>query len=178
MRQRRQADQGDRNCAGPIVTNALNVAPKVDKGSSFRPPRDILKLVVVERHNARDNARRCGFVRGFKLQRGRSGPLWRTTRTMWWRGVSDAKLSPRSAHWRRWAAARAPRKREAAACPPLADAGLVSDRPLQEWSRKFARLKCGGAARLLVPRPLCSRRCLQLSPIPRLKLTIRAWSMR
>ena len=56
-----------------IVTRKAVLPPKVEDGQIVSDPaRDILKLVVVERHRATGNVG-VGFVRGFKLRRGALG---------------------------------------------------------------------------------------------------------
>src|ERR1700730_16800628 len=56
-----------------IVTKEAIEAPKIDHGKIVSDTnRDILKLVVVERHRATGNVG-VGFVRGFGLQRGALG---------------------------------------------------------------------------------------------------------
>src|SRR4029079_7479783 len=56
-----------------IVTKAILAAPKTAEGLVVSDTtRDILKLVVVERHRATGNVG-VGFVRGFRLKRGALG---------------------------------------------------------------------------------------------------------
>jgi len=56
-----------------IVTKTAIVSPKIKSGEILADPsRDILKMVVVERHRATGNVG-VGFVRGFKLKRGALG---------------------------------------------------------------------------------------------------------
>src|SRR5581483_8165410 len=56
-----------------IVTRQVLANPKVENGRIVPDiERDILKLVVVERHRATGNVG-IGFVRGFKLKRGAIG---------------------------------------------------------------------------------------------------------
>jgi adenine deaminase len=56
-----------------IVTREVIVTPKVEAQQLVADPaRDILKLVVIERHRATGNVG-VGFVRGFKLKRGAIG---------------------------------------------------------------------------------------------------------
>ena len=55
-----------------IVTQEIIATPKVEDGQIVADTdRDILKLVVVERHRATGNVG-VGFVRGFKLQARRA----------------------------------------------------------------------------------------------------------
>src|SRR5205814_477445 len=56
-----------------IVTKGISLEPKIAGGKIVSDvERDILKLVVVERHRATGNVG-LGFVRGFKLKRGALG---------------------------------------------------------------------------------------------------------
>jgi adenine deaminase len=58
---------------GQIVTRAIEVEPSVRDGEAVADPeRDLLKLVVVERHRATGRIG-VGLVRGFGLQRGAIG---------------------------------------------------------------------------------------------------------
>ena len=55
-----------------IITNCARETPKIENGAIVADlERDILKLVVVERHKATGNVG-VGFVRGFGLQPGRA----------------------------------------------------------------------------------------------------------
>ncbi|MDQ6809755.1 MAG: amidohydrolase family protein, partial [Verrucomicrobiota bacterium] len=157
-----------------IVTRSLSVAPIVHDGQIVsETARDVLKLVVVERHHATGNVG-VGFVRGFRLQRGALGStVAHDAHNIVVVGVDDSDIV---------AAVNALRKmgggqvviedgREIAELP-LPIAGLVSDRPLNEVVEKIrllnaaaARLGCG------LPAPFMSLSFLSLSPIPALKLT-------
>jgi len=67
-----------------IVTRQLLETPRTENGQVVPDvERDILKLVVVERHHATGNVG-VGFVRGFKLKSGALGSTVATTPTTWW----------------------------------------------------------------------------------------------
>ncbi|MEP6662582.1 MAG: adenine deaminase, partial [Verrucomicrobiota bacterium] len=56
-----------------IVTKSVSVFPKIENGQAIADvERDLLKLIVVERHNATGNVG-VGFVRGFQLKQGALG---------------------------------------------------------------------------------------------------------
>ncbi len=67
----RQKNEGHRNCPAPDRDRSKSLStPKIEDGEVVADSsRDILKLVVVERHRATGNVG-VGFVRGFKLKRG------------------------------------------------------------------------------------------------------------
>ncbi|MGI9089324.1 MAG: adenine deaminase [Chthoniobacterales bacterium] len=157
-----------------IVTNAISVSPKVENGEiAADPARDILKLVVVERHNATGNVG-VGFVRGFGLQRGALGStVAHDAHNMVVVGTSDDELLTAIAALQKMGGGQVAvenRKKIAALALPIA--GLVSDRPLAEVVEKIRALNA--AAKNLgsnLPAPFMSLSFLSLSPIPALKLT-------
>ena len=157
-----------------IVTKEILEAPKVLDGKIVSDPaRDILKLVVVERHRATGNVG-VGFVRGFGLKRGALGStVAHDAHNVVVVGVSDsdivAAIQALEA-MRGGQVAVADGKIEASL--PLPIAGLVSDQPLEFVIQKIAELSAA-AARLgcALDAPFMSLSFLSLSPIPALKLT-------
>ncbi|MGZ4966062.1 MAG: adenine deaminase [Chthoniobacterales bacterium] len=157
-----------------IVTNAISLAPKIVDGRIVSDPaRDILKLVVVERHNATGNVG-VGFVRGFALKRGALGStVAHDAHNIVVIGVDDADIvATVSALQKMGGGQVAMDNGKEIAALPLPIAGLVSDRPLEEVVEKIAALKAA-AAKLgsKLPAPFMSLSFLSLSPIPALKLT-------
>ncbi|MGZ4985323.1 MAG: adenine deaminase [Chthoniobacterales bacterium] len=157
-----------------IVTNAISLAPKIVDGRIVSDPaRDILKLVVVERHNATGNVG-VGFVRGFALKRGALGStVAHDAHNIVVVGVDDADIvATVSALQKMGGGQVAMDNGKEIAALPLPIAGLVSDRPLEEVVEKIAALKAA-AAKLgsKLPAPFMSLSFLSLSPIPALKLT-------
>jgi len=157
-----------------IVTKEIFEAPKVLDGKIVsNPERDILKLVVVERHRATGNVG-VGFVRGFGLKRGALGStVAHDAHNVVVVGVSDSDIIAAIQ------ALEAMRGGQVAvtdgkveASLPLPIAGLVSDRPLELVIQKIAELSAA-AARLgcALDAPFMSLSFLSLSPIPALKLT-------
>lgn len=157
-----------------IVTNSISLPPKVEDDQIVSDPsRDILKLVVVERHHATGNVG-VGFVRGFQLQRGALGStVAHDAHNIVVVGVDDSDIVAAIAALREMSGGQvAMENGETMAALPLPIAGLVSDRPLPEVIEKIETLK-SAAARLgcSLPAPFMSLSFLSLSPIPALKLT-------
>ena len=157
-----------------IVTKEVLEAPKVLDGKIVSDPeRDILKLVVVERHRATGNVG-VGFVRGFGLKRGALGStVAHDAHNVVVVGVSDSDIvaaiqALEAMHGGQVAVADG--KIETSL--PLPIAGLVSDQPLEFVIQKIAELSAA-AARLgcALDAPFMSLSFLSLSPIPALKLT-------
>jgi adenine deaminase len=157
-----------------IVTKAAHESPKVEDGKIVADlERDILNLVVIERHRATGNVG-VGFVRGFGLQRGAlASTVAHDAHNIVVVGTNDRDIL---------AAVRALQEMgggqvavdsgEVKAALPLPIAGLVSDQPLETVIEKIAALNA--AAKSLgcaLPAPFMSLSFLSLSPIPALKLT-------
>jgi adenine deaminase len=157
-----------------IVTRKLVVPPTVEAGRIVADPaRDILKLVVVERHRATGNVG-VGFVRGFKLQRGALGStVAHDAHNVVVVGVSDADIVRAvQALQQMQGGLVAVDNGEVKAALGLPIAGLVSDQPLETVIRESADLNA--AARALgceLDAPFMTLSFLSLSPIPELKLT-------
>jgi len=157
-----------------IVTKEVLETPRILDGQIVSDiERDILKLVVVERHRATGNVG-VGFVRGFGLKRGALGStVAHDAHNVVVVGVNDsdivAAIQALEA-MRGGQVAIADGKIEAAL--PLPIAGLVSDQPLEAVIAKMVELKAA-AAQLgcTLDAPFMSLSFLSLSPIPALKLT-------
>lgn len=157
-----------------IITNEIRLAPKIVDGQIVSDTsRDVLKLVVVERHNATGNVG-VGFVRGFGLRRGALGStVAHDAHNVVVVGTNDADIMAAIAALQKMGGGQvAVENGEERAALPLPIAGLVSDRPLAEVVEKI-RLLNAAAAELgcALPAPLMSLSFLSLSPIPALKLT-------
>jgi adenine deaminase len=157
-----------------IVTKEILETPRMRDGQIVSDiERDILKLVVVERHRATGNVG-VGFVRGFGLKRGALGStVAHDAHNVVVVGVSDADIIfaiQALENMRGGQVAVADGKIEAAL--PLPIAGLVSDQPLESVIQKIVELK-DAAMRLgcALDAPFMSLSFLSLSPIPALKLT-------
>ncbi|MEY2578163.1 MAG: adenine deaminase [Verrucomicrobiota bacterium] len=157
-----------------IVTKEVLETPEItDRQIVSDIERDILKLVVVERHRATGNVG-VGFVRGFGLKRGALGStVAHDAHNVVVVGVNDsdivAAIQALEA-MRGGQVAIADGKIEAAL--PLPIAGLVSDQPLEAVIANMVELKAA-AAQLgcALDAPFMSLSFLSLSPIPALKLT-------
>jgi adenine deaminase len=157
-----------------IVTKEILETPRISDGQIVSDiERDILKLVVVERHRATGNVG-VGFVRGFGLKRGALGStVAHDAHNVVVVGVTDADIVAAIQAletMRGGQVAVADGKIEAAL--PLPIAGLVSDQPLESVIEKIVELKAA-ATRLgcALDAPFMSLSFLSLSPIPALKLT-------
>ncbi len=157
-----------------IVTNAISLPPKVEDGAIVSDTaRDILKLVVVERHNATGNVG-VGFVRGFQLRRGALGStVAHDAHNIVVVGVNDGDIVAAVAALQKMGGGQvAIEEGKEIAALPLPIAGLVSDRPLAEVVEKIRALNAAAAALGSdLPAPFMSLSFLSLSPIPALKLT-------
>ncbi|MFL6514849.1 MAG: adenine deaminase [Chthoniobacterales bacterium] len=157
-----------------IITKCILESPKVEGNELIADPaRDILKLMVIERHGATGNVG-VGFVRGFKLQRGALGStVAHDAHNVVVVGTNDNDIAAAVKELERMRGGQvvvADGKIEAAL--PLPIAGLVSDQPLEIVVEQIAGLNA--AANQLgckLAAPFMSLSFLSLSPIPELKLT-------
>jgi adenine deaminase len=157
-----------------IVTKEVLETPKVEGGKIVADTaRDILKLVVVERHRATGNVG-VGFVRGFKLRNGALGStVAHDAHNVVVVGTNDAdirKAIDELESLRGGLVAVADGKIRAALGLPIA--GLVSDQPLDDVIKHMADLNAAAAALGCdLDAPFMTLSFLSLSPIPELKLT-------
>ena len=157
-----------------IVTRQLLQTPRVENGRVVPDlERDLLKLVVVERHRATGNVG-VGFVRGFKLRTGALGStVAHDAHNVVVVGVSDADILRAIEELEAMQGGQvAVADGAVKAALPLPIAGLVSQRPLEEVVRCIAELNT--AARWLgcdLEAPFMTLSFLSLSPIPELRLT-------
>jgi adenine deaminase len=157
-----------------IVTRQIIETPRIENGQIVADvQRDILKLVVVERHRATGNVG-LGFVRGFKLRAGAiASTVAHDAHNVVVAGTNDRDIAcaiEALEAMQGGQVAVADCKVEAKL--PLPIAGLVSDRPLDEVIERIAALNA--AARALgcpLEAPFMTLSFLSLSPIPELKLT-------
>jgi adenine deaminase len=157
-----------------IVTKEIILAPKIENGQVVADPsRDILKLVVVERHRATGNVG-VGFVRGLKLKSGAIGStVAHDAHNVVVAGTNDADIL--------FAIRELERLQGGQVCVangkvkaelPLPIAGLVTDQPLVKAMKLIDDLNA--AAQALgcdLAAPFMTLSFLALSPIPELKLT-------
>jgi adenine deaminase len=135
--------------------------------------RDILKLVVVERHRATGNVG-VGFVRGFKLRSGALGStVAHDAHNVVVVGTNDTDIAQAIEELVKLQGGQvAVDNGKVRAELALPIAGLVSDRPLKEVIERIEALNA--AARAMGCRldaPFMTLSFLSLSPIPELRLT-------
>ena len=157
-----------------IVTKEIITTPKIEDGEIVPDTRrDILKLVVVERHRATGNVG-VGFVRGFKLRRGAIGStVAHDAHNVVVAGTNDLDILKVIEELERLQGGQvAVANGRVTAELGLPIAGLVSDRPLPEVMKRIDALNA--AAHALgcdLDAPFMTLSFLSLSPIPQLKLT-------
>jgi len=157
-----------------IVTRTAIATPKVEDGKVVADTRrDILKLVVVERHRATGKVG-VGFVRGFKLKVGALGStVAHDAHNVVVVGATDGDILMAIDELVRLQGGQvAVANGKVRARLGLPIAGLVSDRPLSEVIIGIEDLNV--AARAMgcdLPAPFMTLSFLSLSPIPELKLT-------
>jgi adenine deaminase len=157
-----------------IVTKRLTLPPRIVDGRIVPDlERDILKLVVVERHRATGNVG-VGFVRGFKLKQGALGStVAHDAHNVVVVGTNDSDIEAAIQALVRLQGGQvvvAHGQIKAALALPIA--GLVSDQPLETVVQQTEALNA--AARALgceLDAPFMTLSFLSLSPIPELKLT-------
>jgi adenine deaminase len=157
-----------------IVTKELILTPKIENGNVVADTaRDILKMVVVERHRATGNVG-VGFVRGFKLKSGAIGStVAHDAHNVIVAGTNDADILFAIQELERLQGGQiAVAGGKVKAELPLPIAGLVTDQPLAKAMKLIDDLNA--AAHALgcdLVAPFMTLSFLALSPIPSLKLT-------
>jgi adenine deaminase len=157
-----------------LITNHLVMDAKRDDGRLVADPgRDLLKMVVIERHHGSGNVGR-GFVTGVGLKRGAiAGTVAHDHHNLVVIGVDDRSMLAAAR-----AVAEAGGGQAAAdgdkvlALLPLPIAGLMSDRPIEQVRAGMDELL--GAAKQLgstLHDPFMAMSFLALEVIPKLKLT-------
>ena len=157
-----------------IVTREILETPKLNGQNVVADPtRDILKLVVLERHRSTGNVG-VGFVRGFGLTSGALGStVAHDAHNVVVVGTNDEDITAAVKELERMRGGQVViAKAKVEAALPLPIAGLVSDQPLETVMEKISALNAA-AARLgcKLSAPFMSLSFLSLSPIPELKLT-------
>ena len=159
---------------GQIITRRRRERPTVRDGAVVADPaRDLLKLVVVERHRATGNVG-VGLVRGFGLRRGAlASSVGHDAHNLAAVGADDADLrAALDALVALDGGLVAVAGGEVLAALPLPLAGLLSDRPAAEVVAAQDRLEA--AARDLgcaAPAPFALLSFMPLSVIPEIRVT-------
>ena len=157
-----------------IVTKEFIASPKIENGEVVADTaRDILKMVVVERHRATGNVG-VGFVRGFKLKHGAIGStVAHDAHNVIVAGTNDAdilRVIQELEKMRGGQVAVVDGKVKAEL--PLPIAGLVTDQPLPKAMKLIDDLNdAAHAMGCDLAAPFMALSFLALSPIPALKLT-------
>lgn len=158
-----------------ITRSTVAEARNVDGRWVSDVERDILKLVVVERHRATGNVG-VGFVRGFGLKRGALGStVAHDAHNVVVVGTNDEDIMATVRELEKLRGGQiAVAGGKLLAALPLPIAGLVSDQPLERVIEGISALNA--SARNLgceLDSPFMTLSFLSLSPIPELKLTDR-----
>jgi adenine deaminase len=157
-----------------IVTKELIAAPKAVNGEVVADTaRDILKMVVVERHRATGNVG-VGFVRGFKLKHGAiASTVAHDAHNVVVAGTNDADILFAIRELERLQGGQvAVADGKVKAELPLPIAGLVTDQPLDKAMKLIDGLNAAAHAMgCKLAAPFMALSFLALSPIPALKLT-------
>lgn len=157
-----------------IVTKKIIETPKIENGCvTSDPSRDILKLVVIERHNATGNIG-VGFAKGFGLKSGALGStVAHDAHNIIVVGINDDDIFTAAQTLIEMGGGLCVTNNgEVAGKFPLPIAGLVSDQPLEVVRKEVDQL-CAIVSRqgCTLPDPFMTLSFLALSPIPELKVT-------
>ena len=159
---------------GQIVTREAQVPPKVVAGEVVADPaRDLMKIVVVERHRATGKVG-VGFVRGFKIKEGAiASTVAHDAHNVVVAGTNDADILTAIRELERLQGGQvAVARGKVLARLPLPIAGLVTDEPLPKAMKLIDDLNAAANGMgCPLPAPFMSLSFLALSPIPALKLT-------
>jgi adenine deaminase len=159
---------------GQLVTDEVIVAATIHEGQAVADPdRDLLKLAVIERHNAQGNLG-LGFIHGMGLRRGAlAGSVAHDHHNLIVAGADDTSM---------YTAARRVAELggglvvalddRVTAELPLPVAGLMSDRPIREVAAGYDALLAAAAAQgSPLHDPFMALSFMALEVIPKLKLT-------
>ena len=157
-----------------IVTKEFVVSPKIENDEVVADTaRDILKMVVVERHHATGNVG-VGFVKGFKLKRGAiASTVAHDAHNVIVAGTNDADILRAIQELEKMQGGQvAVVNGKVKAELPLPIAGLVTDQPLAKAMKLIDDLNAAAHAMGCdLAAPFMTLSFLALSPIPSLKLT-------
>ena len=156
-----------------VTRSVIETAMVIDGEVQPDPSRDILKLVVVERHRATGNVG-VGFVRGFGLRKGAFGStVAHDAHNVVVVGTDDDEITAAIEALKEMKGGQvAICDGKVAAALPLPIAGLVSDQPLETVVEKIAELNAAAQSMgCKLEAPFMALSFLSLSPIPALKLT-------
>lgn len=159
---------------GQILTESLILEPSVCNGEVVSDvDRDILKIVVIERHKATGRMGK-GFVRGLGLKHGAIGSsIAHDSHNLVIVGTSDEDIFAAFKHLRKTKGGLVVVDRgQVIADLPLSIAGLLSDRPYEEVVTQYRSLqKAASYLGSYHHDPFLILSFLSLSPVPDLKIT-------
>ncbi len=156
-----------------VTKETIEPAVVIDGEVQTDPSRDILKLVVVERHRATGNVG-VGFVRGFGLRMGALGStVAHDAHNVVVVGTDDDEIVAAIEALKEMRGGQvAVSGGKIKAALPLPIAGLVSDRSLEDVIEKISALNAAAESMgCKLEAPFMALSFLSLSPIPALKLT-------
>ncbi|MFN8564371.1 MAG: adenine deaminase [Anaerolineae bacterium] len=157
-----------------VVTPSLVDDPKIVDGEAVSDPaRDILKMVVVERHRANGNVGKA-FIRGFGLKRGAlAGSVAHDHHNLVVIGADDASMQTAIRAVIEMGGGLAAVDGDAVlATLPLPVAGLMSEAPIAEVRRQYDALTAAAQGLGSTMRdPYMAMSFMALEVIPYLKLT-------
>jgi adenine deaminase len=156
-----------------VTKEIIEPAVVIDGEVQADPSRDILKLVVVERHRATGNVG-VGFVRGFGLRKGAFGStVAHDAHNVVVVGTDDDEITAAIEALKEMKGGQvAVCDGKVTAALPLPIAGLVSDQPLETVIEKISALNAAAESMgCKLEAPFMALSFLSLSPIPALKLT-------
>lgn len=172
--QKREKDPTIEIIPGQIVTRKTYQEPKVEGGFVLADPsRDLLKLVVVERHRATGNIG-VGLVKGFGLKRGAlASSLAHDSHNLIAVGVEDGDIYTALKEVERLQGGLVVvAGGKVLASLPLPVAGLLSDLPLEEVVARLEELHSVAASLgCELPSPFATLSFMALPVIPELRLT-------
>jgi len=159
---------------GQILTKEIIVEAKIENGLVVSDPeRDILKLVVIERHKATGNIG-IGFVKGLGLKQGAiSSTIAHDSHNLVICGVNDADIVKLVDHTTQMQGGLAIcNNNEILADLPLPIGGLMSEQPLELVKNRLEKLfDLAHGLGSSVHSPFMTMAFLALPVIPELKLT-------
>lgn len=159
-----------------IITRSVRIAPRVNAGRiEADTERDLLKLVVVERHTASGNIG-LGLVHGLGLRRGAiASSVAHDSHNIVAAGVNDPDLYVAIRELERLGGGLvAVDAGQVISALPLPLAGLLSDQPLRDVVPQFEAVERAAASLgSPLPAPFATLSFLALPVIPELRLTDR-----
>ena len=157
-----------------VLTEERILEPRIEDGQAVAdPPRDILKMAVVDRHTA-SGSMGLGFIQGFGLRRGAiAGTIAHDHHNLIVIGADDESMTTAARKVAEMGGGLAISEgQESLAVLPLPVAGLMSDRPLGAVRSDYdALLDAAHEFGSTIYDPFMAMSFMGLEVIPKLKLT-------